>query len=493
MRILLITEGIYPYAQSGASLWCDQIIRGMPDHRFRVLSLVGPTPQRILYELPAQVEALDSVHLHSRRPGVGRSNPVQVQAFYGFLDSILAFVRGDLKTFAQGLVGMSALGDEVDLLPLLARRRSWAQVQQMLARLLGREPKLAEVAQVQSWLAASLVPVLFTPPRADLVHTTASGMAGVLAWLGAHLYQVPLVVSEYNIHLRERYLAFPVEGNSYALKLFRSRFYRSIARLVYRQADRTVALSQTARQWQLRLGAAPERCRVIALGSATAAPPPQEALTPLSLVWVGKPRPETLDLLLAVLRRVRGRIPEVEFQLVPLKSPEVPLDYAMMEARLETLRLNVRWSDPVTRPENAFAEGEVVMQTDAEGRFWLGMPQKVGTLEFVPLPSEPRQMTEEVLKPLRRIQRRNTRIAQQYTPFSVQDMQVAYRNLYAEVLGLYDASITLFDPMQQLEDLEPIQLEETEDLFDEADLPEEGAEELPEDEDEPDPWDLSKR
>lgn len=488
MRILLITEGIYPYAQSGAGLWCDQIIRGMPDHRFRVLSVVGPKPQKMVFDLPAQVEGLDSVHLRRRRPGVKRANAIQVQAFYGFLESLLAFVRGDLKTFAHGLVGMSALGDKVDLLPLLTRRRSWLQIQQVLARLLGREPKLAEVTQVQQWLCGSLVPVLFTPPRSDLVHTTASGMAGVLAWLAAHIYQIPLVLSEYNIHLRERYLAFPVEGNSYALKLFRSRFYRGIARLVYRQADRTVALSQTARQWQLRLGAPPERSRVIALGSSTAAPPPQEALTSLSLVWVGKPRPETLDLLLAVLRRVRGRLPEAEFELVPLKSPEVALDQVMLEARLETLKLNVRLGEPVTKAEAVFAEAEVIVQTNEQGKFLLGAHKKVGNLEFAELPSEPRQMAEEVLKPLRRIQRRNQRVSEQYTPFTIQDMQLAYRNLYAEVLGLYDVAITLFDPMQQLEDLEPIQLEEAEDLLDGVDLAEEGADELTE---EPDPWDVS--
>jgi hypothetical protein len=227
---------------------------------------------------------------------------------------------------------------------------------------------------------------------------------------------------------------------------------------------------------------------VIALGSSTAAPVPQEALSPLSLVWVGKPRPETLDLLLAVLRRVRGRLPEAEFELTPLNNPEVPLDYVLLEERLKTLRLNVRLAEAVIKAESVFADAEVIVHTTEEGQFMLGVHKKVGNLEFAALPNEPRQMAEEILKPLRRIQRRNQRISEQYTPFTVQDMQLAYRNLYAEVLNLYDVGITLFDPMQQLEDLEPIQLEEAEDLFEEAELAEA---EIEEPGDEPDPWDVN--
>jgi hypothetical protein len=34
MRITMVTEGTYPHAYGGVSVWCDQLLRGMPEHEF---------------------------------------------------------------------------------------------------------------------------------------------------------------------------------------------------------------------------------------------------------------------------------------------------------------------------------------------------------------------------------------------------------------------------------------------------------------------------
>ena len=37
MKIALMTEGTYPFAFGGVSVWCDQLIRGMPGYQFHVV------------------------------------------------------------------------------------------------------------------------------------------------------------------------------------------------------------------------------------------------------------------------------------------------------------------------------------------------------------------------------------------------------------------------------------------------------------------------
>ena len=32
MKIALVSEGTYPYAMGGVSVWCEQLIKGMPDY-----------------------------------------------------------------------------------------------------------------------------------------------------------------------------------------------------------------------------------------------------------------------------------------------------------------------------------------------------------------------------------------------------------------------------------------------------------------------------
>ena len=44
MRIALVSEGTYPYAMGGVSVWCDQLIRGMPDYRWEMVRSPSTAP-----------------------------------------------------------------------------------------------------------------------------------------------------------------------------------------------------------------------------------------------------------------------------------------------------------------------------------------------------------------------------------------------------------------------------------------------------------------
>ena len=41
MRVLLITEGTYPFHWGGVSTWCDLLLRHLPQVEFSLLSIVG--------------------------------------------------------------------------------------------------------------------------------------------------------------------------------------------------------------------------------------------------------------------------------------------------------------------------------------------------------------------------------------------------------------------------------------------------------------------
>jgi nitrate reductase NapE component len=55
MKIAIMTEGTYPYGFGGVSVWCDQIIRGMPGYDFRVVALVATEAEHLVWSLPQNV------------------------------------------------------------------------------------------------------------------------------------------------------------------------------------------------------------------------------------------------------------------------------------------------------------------------------------------------------------------------------------------------------------------------------------------------------
>src|SRR5690606_13332854 len=59
MRVALVSEGTYPFAVGGVSTWCDQLIRGLPEHRWEMVALTVDGTEQPRWPRP---ENLDAVH-----------------------------------------------------------------------------------------------------------------------------------------------------------------------------------------------------------------------------------------------------------------------------------------------------------------------------------------------------------------------------------------------------------------------------------------------
>ena len=58
MKIALTAEGTYPHQFGGVSVWCDQLVRGLPDYDFELVALVATGVEPVRWELPANIAGL---------------------------------------------------------------------------------------------------------------------------------------------------------------------------------------------------------------------------------------------------------------------------------------------------------------------------------------------------------------------------------------------------------------------------------------------------
>src|SRR5690349_9245996 len=70
MKIALMTEGTYPFAFGGVSVWCDQLIRGMPGYDFHLVALVGTAAAPPVWALPGNVVSMVTVPLWGPAPAL---------------------------------------------------------------------------------------------------------------------------------------------------------------------------------------------------------------------------------------------------------------------------------------------------------------------------------------------------------------------------------------------------------------------------------------
>ena len=70
MKVVLAAEGTYPHQFGGVSVWCDQLIRGLPRHDFTLIPLVATGNEAMRWQLPGNVESVRTIPLWGRPPAV---------------------------------------------------------------------------------------------------------------------------------------------------------------------------------------------------------------------------------------------------------------------------------------------------------------------------------------------------------------------------------------------------------------------------------------
>ncbi len=317
MRILFIAEGTYPYVMGGVSTWCNQIVQGLPEHQFTVLAITGPLPSVAAYPRPKNVNKLVTLPIWRPRD-LPAASKADIAIFDEAIVDFLAFVEKDQDRFANALVELARLGDRVNIWPLFERRKIWHIVHKKLTRELKTKPPLAEIAIAVNWLKSALSPLLFIPPRADVAHTVSNGLASLVAFVASRVHNIPLVLTEHGVYLRERYLAFSDEKDPYSVKYFRSGFYQTLARLVYARADLTLSVSEFNRKWQLELGSAEKRTKVIPNGvevNSFEDFSEKEEKQP-TISWIGRIDPlKDLETLITAFSIIKKEIPDAKLDL----------------------------------------------------------------------------------------------------------------------------------------------------------------------------------
>src|ERR1700736_688282 len=121
MDITLMSEGTYPHSFGGVSVWCDQLVRGLPKHSFHLVALVGSADEPVAWELPANVASVTAIPLWdnppNRRPGRAarrRFSRVIRSFFTVLLDRSATGVAGEQR-FAVALRALFEYAQEEDL------------------------------------------------------------------------------------------------------------------------------------------------------------------------------------------------------------------------------------------------------------------------------------------------------------------------------------------------------------------------------------------
>jgi len=434
-HVTMLTEGTYPHVHGGVSTWCDQLVKGMPEVDFHIVSLTGSGREPVAWELPPNVYRHTRVPTWGPRPGrarppIGRAQRRFAEIYERFL---LSFLDPDSpEDFGDALYELAVLARDGRLSAALSgeaalRSLMWIWTMPHLPTAAAR-PTVHDALVATDLLEHALRPLGVRLPEDCVAHAVSSGLATLPALVAHHLDGVPFLLTEHGIYLRERYLGYRGAGQRWPVKAFMLGFYRELNSLGYRAADLITPCNQYNRRWEERGGADGDRIRTVYNGVDPHAFPhagPEPAVP--TLTWCGRIDPiKDLETLLRAYAMVRAELPDTRLRLF---GP-VPPGGEAYRTRLEKLAAELGVTDGltfegrITEVWRAYAAGHLVMLSSISEGFPFsiieamscgrttvstdvgGVREAVGDTGIVVPPREPEKMAAAALALLRDEERR---------------------------------------------------------------------------------------
>jgi polysaccharide biosynthesis protein PelF len=449
LKVLLITEGTYPFHWGGVSTWCHLLIRDLPEVNFCVYSIVAdPQVEPKLNMLPNVVEfhriplwgTLEVLELQQNL-GMGEllqrrqttteavieaefvpafrsfiselylsdSNPAQLGTYLHAMYRFFLTYDFDTVFHSQALWNCYVTAMQQDF-PRATLQHGYPDI----------EFTLQDITTGLQWLYHWLFPLAKPIPRVDIAHASTAGISTIIGVIAQREYGAAFLLSEHGIYLRERYLAEADAANSFFLKLLALRFARRMTDLNYVTSEQISPCCDYNQRWELQNGAPHDRLRTIYYGADAdkfyAGDKPLGE--PPVVVWVGRISPikDLLTLLKAagLVHQVR---PDIQFKLFGNPAPQDQPYYEECLALREKLGLEetVIFAGYASNAAIAYNEGDVVLLSSISEGFPFatleamlcgkavvatavgGLPEQIEGCGIVVEPRNPKEMADAVL------------------------------------------------------------------------------------------------
>ena len=336
--VLLTTEGTYPHYGGGVSVWCDQLVRYLPNVPFHVFSITHAPRLEPVFAIPENILSLKQFSLWgTEEPGdqpevyaevYERKLRVTSQSLeQEFLPAFRVIVQAALEgegsspeRLAGALVSLRRYCKHHDYKQAMASSAAWSVFLAQCSRPpAGFEPfTLQESTKCLRWLLryASIVTAHIEPT--DIVHASIAGLAAVPGVFSKLENGSKFLITEHGIYLRELYVSLAKMKESGNCLRFLLNWNRAVVKMNYHYADGVTSLGEFNKKWQLRFGAPGEKISILPNGVESSRFYPDAAQLPKRPTVVTLARIyglKGIDTLLQAAVIVQERVPNVLFQI----------------------------------------------------------------------------------------------------------------------------------------------------------------------------------
>lgn len=340
IRVMLTTEGTFPFHHGGVSTWCDVLTKRLMNIDYVLYSVMMNPYVTQKFTIPISTELVkvplwgtedaaenlqmpfSQIYLTKKMTTARVIESEFLPLFRIFIEEILTLNKDPLR-FAYTLHNMHVYFKEYDYTLTFKSQLVWEEFKDYVYFYTSNPrngcviPSVFDLTQSLGWLYRFFT-ILNTPlPDVDVTHSAAAAFCGIPCILTKFEKGTPYLLTEHGVYLREQYLSVNRSKFSPYLKTFLIRLVHSIVTTNYHMADTVSPVCNYNTRWEKSFGVSPSKINVIYNGVDTSlffpSPTPLTNSRP-TVVTVSRIDPvKDLVTLLKAAAIVKKSIPNVLF------------------------------------------------------------------------------------------------------------------------------------------------------------------------------------
>ncbi len=287
IKVMMTTEGTYPFHAGGVSTWCDLLMHGKPDEIDMLLYSIIMNPfvaQK--FNLPRGTKLIKVPLWGTEEPGEHLEQPFSeiyskklktteeivkdkfLPLFRDLVDEVFSTEK-DPEKFGVTLHKMYRYFCEYEYKESFKSEAVWDCFKDYVFTYTSdpgnkiMTPDSFSLVQSIGWLYRFFTVLNTAVPEVDVSHSVAAAFCGIPCVIAKLEYGAPFLLTEHGIYLREQYLSLSKRNYPPYLSTFLMRFVHSIVSLNYFYADQVSPVCNYNTRWERKLGVRPEKIKVI--------------------------------------------------------------------------------------------------------------------------------------------------------------------------------------------------------------------------------------
>ncbi len=286
LKILLISEGTYPFYGGGISTWSHMLCERTKGIDFFLYSINAGFVKEPIFNIGENVKDIIQVPLWapdepqdyvsykrdyykvaSRKEST--SPKIIQEKFVPLFSEFMLSVyeqRPDMKNLDRLFKKMWKYFQAYDYKVTMKDFAVWDTFKQISTsnapKNLKVEPSLYDLTVGMRWLYRFFIPLSIPVPKVDLTHITLSGFPLIPALASKYRYGTPLIITEHGVYVRERLLYINRSDYSYFIKDLLIKLTEMVTRLSYHKADKILSVNKFNQTWEKMYGADPSKLQV---------------------------------------------------------------------------------------------------------------------------------------------------------------------------------------------------------------------------------------